>query len=112
MFAYSERDNTTAKKIYPDDIPAAEKQERLDALIQMQLKIADAKNQKYVNQVCDILIEGISKKNQLELTGSLLNSKKVIVPVPVGQSIDNLLGKEVKVLINSANSQTLKGVIV
>jgi len=112
MFAYSERDNTTAKKIYPDDIPASEKQERLDALIQMQLKIADAKNQKYVNQVCDILIEGISKKNQLELTGSLLNSKKVIVPVPAGQSIDNLLGKEVKVLINSANSQTLKGVIV
>jgi tRNA A37 methylthiotransferase MiaB len=78
----------------------------------MQLGIADQKNQKYVNHTHDVLIEGISKKNKLELTGSLRNSKKVIIPIPVGQTISNLLGKEVKVRVNSAGSQTLKGVIV
>ncbi|MDH4263853.1 MAG: tRNA (N6-isopentenyl adenosine(37)-C2)-methylthiotransferase MiaB [Spirochaetia bacterium] len=112
MFAYSEREHTSAQKIYPDDISAFEKQQRLDILIKMQLNIADQKNQKYVNQVHDILIEGISKKNKLELTGSLRNSKKVILPIPEGQTISSLLGKEVKAHINSAGSQTLKGIIV
>lgn len=112
MFAYSERENTAAAKNFPDDVPALVKSLRLDGLIDMQRKIAEQKNQKYMNQVCDVLIEGISKKSPNEMSGSLRNSKKVIIPTPAGQTIANLLGKEVKVKITSAGSQTLKGHII
>ncbi|MDH4198911.1 MAG: tRNA (N6-isopentenyl adenosine(37)-C2)-methylthiotransferase MiaB [Spirochaetia bacterium] len=110
-FSYSEREHTFAHKNYPDDIPGEIKSSRLEKLIETQRNIALAINQKYIGEKHYALIEGISKKNSAEMCGSLLNSKKVIIPIPEGKTLFDFSGREYEVEIAHANSQTLRGIL-
>ncbi|MCD4783965.1 MAG: tRNA (N6-isopentenyl adenosine(37)-C2)-methylthiotransferase MiaB [Candidatus Eremiobacteraeota bacterium] len=68
MFAYSPRDGTAAAKI-PDQVPHDEKMNHLYRLIEMQNDISRAKNEKFVGQVLECLVESLSKKDPTKLTG-------------------------------------------
>jgi len=64
-FAYSPRPGTRASKMQ-DDVPAKVKNERLNRLLQHQLKIAESRYASRVGKVMEILVEG-EAKNQILL---------------------------------------------
>ncbi len=107
MFAYSQRKQTLASKVYEDDVSEAEKKMRLQKLINQQLQRSLAKNQIYLNKDVSVLVEKHSKRSHEMLMGSLLNSKKVIFET--NKSLDALLGQSVDVKIHAVTSNTLLG---
>ena len=85
MFAYSEREGTSAARNLEDDVPEDVKQRRLQEIIDA-FRAAAAKNQeKEVGRVHLCTVEGTSKKNPEELTGKTDTSKWVVfADDPVG----------------------------
>ncbi len=80
MFAYSERPGTLAARKYTDDVPAAVKQRRLQEIIAQQRAHSLASNQKDVNKVHHVLIEGYSKRSKDHWQGRNDANKVVIFP--------------------------------
>lgn len=108
MFAYSERKGTIAQKLYGDDVPEAEKKARLAELIELQLARAQKNNARYIGKTVEIMVEQPSRRNAAEWVGRMTNGRKIIFQ-PAGQPE---AGKIVQVHIQSATSQTLKGLEV
>ncbi|OCL26232.1 tRNA (N6-isopentenyl adenosine(37)-C2)-methylthiotransferase MiaB [Orenia metallireducens] len=105
-FMYSKRTGTPAAKMeeqVPDDI----KNDRLQRLIDLQTKISMTKNQPYLNQTVEVLVEGESKNNPDTLTGRTTSNKIVIF-----EGDKNLTGQLVNVKIDKVQSWTLYGTIV
>lgn len=67
-FAYSPRPGTRAAKL-PDDVPDTVKNERLNRVLQHQLKISETRAQSKVGRKLEILVEGLAK-NQLMSKGA------------------------------------------
>jgi tRNA-2-methylthio-N6-dimethylallyladenosine synthase len=63
-FVYSPRPKTTAALYFADDISLATKQERLHRLQALQDKITYEKNQAWVDQTVQVLVEGPSKQGE------------------------------------------------
>lgn len=105
-FKYSPRENTKAWAM-GDDVPEDVKTRRLDDIISLQRSISDRNNQRHVGIVERVLVDGPSKKDELEWKGRTDTNKVVIFPrgdVQVGDYID--------VKIHRANAATLFGSIV
>jgi len=115
---YSEREGTVAAKIYKDDISVKEKKERWLVLQNMMKETVYLKNQKYLGQVVEVLVdkfedgaystkEGACPANGGVCTGNSSEMKMV-------QFLGNkkMVGKLIKVKINFAEKWILKGVIV
>ncbi|MCZ6627896.1 MAG: 30S ribosomal protein S12 methylthiotransferase RimO [SAR324 cluster bacterium] len=68
VFAYSHEDNIASRK-FGDPIPNAEKRRRRKALLEVQQKVAAARNAARVGQVCQVLVEGFSGETELLLEG-------------------------------------------
>jgi tRNA-2-methylthio-N6-dimethylallyladenosine synthase len=111
MFAYSEREHTFARKNYPDDISADEKSQRLSKVIAKQLEISENINRKYIGKIIPAYVESISKKDKFEIIATTKNLKKIVAPIPEGQTFESLMGKEKNIKVESAGSQTLRGII-
>ena len=79
LFAYSPRHSTTAFD-WPDDVPAGVKKERLNRLIALQQQISRNKNVAQVGRTVEVLVEGVSNKNELNLAGRTRAGKLVIFP--------------------------------
>ncbi len=79
LFAYSPRHSTAAFD-WPDDVPAPVKKERLNRLIALQQEISRDKNAAQVGQTVEVLVEGLSNKNALNLAGRTRGGKLVIFP--------------------------------
>ena len=79
MFAYSPRHSTEAWE-WPDDVPAAVKQRRLRALIDLQNHIAREKNRRLVGRSFEVLVEGVSDKDGSRLRGRTRTNKLVLFP--------------------------------
>lgn len=109
MFAYSEREHTSAKNNFQDDVLADVKARRLTTLIEQQETRAAKINKGYEGRRLKAMVEGISRRSDHELVATLRNSKKIIAPIPPYAAMINMLGNEYTFEIKSSTSHTLKG---
>ncbi len=107
MYTYSERPKTLAERKYEDDVPEATKSRRLTEIIDIQRHNSLLSNQKQLGQIQEVLVEGISKKSELEMAGRNPYNSKVVFPKGNAKP-----GDYVMVKILSCTSATLIGEIV
>jgi tRNA-2-methylthio-N6-dimethylallyladenosine synthase len=108
MFFYSERPGTLAARKYEDDIPMDVKKRRLTEIVRLQNQISHNVNQKDLGKTFKVLIEGDSKRSDLDFKGRNTQNKMVIFPKKEGLK----LGDYCQVKITSATSATLIGEVV
>ena len=99
MFAYSEREGTSAARNLEDDVPEDVKQRRLQEIIDAFRAAAAENQEKEVGRVHLCTVEGPSKKNPEELTGKTDTSKWVVFadhPVGIygGDEAEGVSGEE------------------
>ncbi|MBJ7427927.1 MAG: tRNA (N6-isopentenyl adenosine(37)-C2)-methylthiotransferase MiaB [Bacteroidia bacterium] len=107
MYKYSERSGTLAARRYKDDIPEEVKGRRLTEIIDLQHKNSIVKNNAEIGTTHIVLIEGTSKKSELDAKGRNDQNKIVIFPIENYKK-----GQYVKVLIERATITSLIGKIV
>lgn len=105
-FKYSDRPHTKACS-FRDKVPAAIKDQRLTILQQVQREITLKKNKRLEGHIEEVLVEGRSKKDVFELTGRTRSNRVVNF---TGNY--ELVGKLVKVKIEKAYVNSLRGIIV
>ena len=105
-FLYSIRKGTPAEK-YEDQIPEEIKHKRFDRLVETVNEISERKNKEYLGKVEKVLVEGVSKTDEMALTGRTDGFKLVNF---AGDS--SLIGKVVDVEIIDAKTFSLLGKIV
>ena len=104
MFAYSERPGTMAARKMEDDVPWETKKRRLNEIISLQQKHGLHRNQQHIGKIEEVLIEGNSKKSDLEWMGR--NSQNTVVVFPKEKY---QVGEFVMVRIKECTSATLLG---
>jgi tRNA-2-methylthio-N6-dimethylallyladenosine synthase len=107
MYKYSERSGTLAARRYTDDILDEVKGRRLTEIINLQHKNSIVKNNAEIGTTHIVLIEGTSKKSELDAKGRNDQNKIVIFPIENYKK-----GQYVKVKIERATITSLIGVIV
>ena len=107
-FIYSKREGTPAAKMI-DDTPREVIQDRFDRLVDLVQKRAFEANQPDAGKVVDVLVEGLSKRDQSLIVGKSPKNQTVHAPLPEGASIDALMGAIVPVRIEEAKTWYLKG---
>jgi tRNA-2-methylthio-N6-dimethylallyladenosine synthase len=107
MYKYSERPGTLAARRYADDIPEEVKGRRLTEIIDLQHRNSIAKNTSEIGKTHIVLIEGESKKSELDAKGRNDQNKIVIFPIENYKK-----GQYVKVLIERVTITSLIGRIV
>lgn len=108
MFFYSERPGTPAAKKLKDDVPDEIKKRRLAEVVETQRQVSLKHNLADVGKSFKVLIEGDSKKSDLEFKGR--NSQNKMINFPKKEGLKP--GDYVMVKVTSANSATLRGEIV
>ena len=104
MFNYSERPNTKAARHYADDVPEEEKTRRLTEIINLQNELSLKSNEQDVGKTFEVLVEGVSKRNENELFGRTSQNKVVVFPKK-----NYGVGDYVRVKIDRCSSATLLG---
>jgi tRNA-2-methylthio-N6-dimethylallyladenosine synthase len=105
-FIYSQRPGTPAA-FMPDNVSLETKKERLRLLQDKLLKQANQISRKMVGSTQRILVEGHSRKSELELSGRTENNRVVNFVGP-----DSLIGEFARVEITRALNNSLKGTLV
>ncbi len=105
-FMYSPRPGTPAASL-PDQVPLAIKQERLARLQARLNELGRAVSEAMVGSVQPVLVEGVSKKNNSELTGRTSNNRVVNFAGP-----PRLIGNLIDVRITQALPHSLRGEVV
>ncbi len=93
MFKYSPRPGTAAAKM-ADDVPEAEKAERLNRIIAKQKKHTSFRYRQAVGTIQSVLVEGVSKKDPTEKIGRTDSNKLVILKegrAEIGDMVDALI---------------------
>lgn len=104
MFYYSERPGTLAAKKYPDDIPLDTKNRRLSEVISKQRHHSFLRNQQDIGKTYKILVEGFSKRSDLDLQGRNTSNKVIVFPKENFKK-----GDYVHVLVTDVTGGTLIG---
>ena len=122
IFKYSERPGTKASDHLPDDIPFEVKKRRNNELLDVQNRISEEDNKKFMGRTVDVLVEGRSKRSEnpvnkiegdsegsgpVQLTGRTHCDRIVVFDGNV-----RLAGSVVQVGIYDVSGQTLFGTIV
>ena len=102
-FIYSRRPGTPAADL-DDDTPDAVKHARLERLQTAINANARRINEAMVGSVQRVLVEGVSRKSDSELTGRTENMRFVNFPAP-----KRLIGQFVDVVVTEAMSNSLRG---
>ena len=102
-FIFSPRKGTPAA-LMKDEVTAKEKEERLQELNELVNYYSNKNNQKYLDQIVEVLILGVSEKDSDKVYGYTDTMKLVNVVGP-----KDLIGKIVKVKITDAKSFSLDG---
>lgn len=105
-FIFSPRVGTPAAKM-EDNTPLKEKEQRLHELNQIVNKYSLENNEKLLNKVVPVLIQGISEKDNTKLCGYTDTMKLVNV-----EGTKDLIGKIVNVKITEAKSFSLDGIAI
>mgnify|MGYP001119653893 CR=1 FL=1 len=106
MFIYSRRVGTPADKM-ENQVPDEVKHERFDRLKKLAESQIAGNNQKYVNTIQKVLVEGKSKTNENMLTGRTETNKVVNF-----EGTDDMIGKIVNLKIVSEHMWYLKGEVL
>jgi tRNA-2-methylthio-N6-dimethylallyladenosine synthase len=101
-FVYSPRAGTEAASM-TDQVPDDVKHERIERLVDVVQRVANARNQQRVGRTEEVLVEGSSRTDPLLLRGRTRRNTTVNF---VGEASP---GDLVEVRIESATSQTLRG---
>lgn len=109
MFSYSERPGTLAARRYEDDVPEDVKKRRLEEIINLQNKHSRESYQNDIGKTFKVLIEGDSKRSDMDWCGR--NSQNKMMVFPKG-NYQLQKGDYVNVKVNTATSATLIGEIV
>ncbi len=104
IFKYSERSGTPAAN-KPDDVSKEDKKDRFLRLEQLQMEIQKDIYNQYVGQKVEVLVEGLSAKSKLDLTGHTTCNKVINFR---SDEID-LFGRIVEVKVTDAKSNSLFG---
>ena len=104
MYSYSERPGTLAGRKMEDDVPEATKLRRLQEIVDQQQKHSWIRNEEFIGQTVEVLVEKLSKKSTEEFSGK--NSQNIAVVFP---KENYKIGDFVNVIIESCTSGTLKG---
>lgn len=104
MFKYSERPDTKAARKYSDDVPEDVKTRRLNEIIKLQNRMSEESKKSDLGKTFEVLVEGISKKSDKELSGRTSQNKVVVFP-----RRDYKAGDYVRVKITDCTSATLLG---
>lgn len=110
-FIYSKREGTPAAKI-EDDTPREVIQQRFDRLVDLVQKRAFEFNQPEIGSVVDVLVEGLSKRDDRMLAGKSPKNQTVHAKAPAHCDIDNLAGSIVRVKVDEAKTWYLSGTLV
>ena len=105
MFMYSERPGTLAAKRYADDIPEPVKRARLKEVVAKQQAYSFERLQAQVGTIKKVLIEGYSKKSNLDYCGRSDQNAMVVFPVTENYKP----GQYVNVYIERSTTATLIG---
>ncbi|MEQ1637273.1 MAG: tRNA (N6-isopentenyl adenosine(37)-C2)-methylthiotransferase MiaB [Methylococcales bacterium] len=105
-FVYSARPGTPAADL-PDDVPEETKKLRLQRFKARNNDMTLALSKQMLGTVQPVLIEGISKKNPLHLTGRTENNRVVNFAAH-----PKLIGQFVDVMINDVQPNSLRGRVV
>jgi len=103
-FKYSPRPNTLAIKRLPDDVTEAEKTRRIVALQNLQRDIQAEWFGAAVGTDVEVLVDGISRRRDFELTGRTGGNTIVNFPGPA-----DWIGRRVGVRITGAAPNSLRG---
>ncbi len=105
IFRYSQREGTRAAKILPDDVPEEEKHERNQLLLNDLSAGVTKRNQRYLGQLVDVLLEGESKRNSERWMGRTdLNKVCLFTPKPAIRP-----GQILPMLVKRATANSLFG---
>ncbi len=108
MYTYSERPGTLAAKRFEDDIPEDVKKRRFNAVMAKQQECSHRRLLQHIGKTHQVLIDGLSKKSDLDFSGKSEYNITVIFPV-----IDSHKpGDYVNVLIERCTPATLIGRII
>ena len=107
MFKYSERPKTLAERKYEDDVDEETKSARLSEVIALQQKHSLELHRQRIGQICEVLIEGVSKRSAEALFGR--NTQNSVVIFPKGKL---KAGNYINVKITDCTSATLIGEVV
>lgn len=103
-FKYSERPNTLAAKRLPETVSEAEKSRRIVALQERQRDIQLSLHARTVGTSAEVLVDGVSRRRDTELSGRTTGNTVVNFPGDEG-----LLGRLVAVRIERAGPNSLWG---
>ena len=106
MYKYSIRKGTKAENFF-EQVEEEEKLRRLKELIILQNKISLEKYQAQIGREVLVYVEGVSKRNKMELKGKTDDFKVVVFPASA-----KLLGKIIRVKVLGASSGTLRGILL
>lgn len=80
MFKYSERPKTLAERKFEDDVPEAVKSKRLTEIIAKQQGYSLASNKNRIGKTEKVLVEGVSKRSELHMSGRTGRNSMVVFP--------------------------------
>ena len=109
VFKYSPRPGTRSAAL-PDDVPTAEKERRDQVLLADQERRGQARNERLVGTVREVLAEGPSKRNAARWSGRDGGNRIVVWDAAGGPA--NVAGELAKVRIDAAHPQILVGTLV
>lgn len=107
MFKYSERPKTLAERKFEDDVPEDVKSKRLTEIITLQTAHSLAANERQVGSIQEILVEGPSKRSELQYCGRNSMNSMVVFDRKEAQK-----GTYVQVKITGCTSATLFGELI
>ncbi len=109
-FQYSPRPGTPAFAM-DDDVPDAEKRERLGRLQELQQSIGRERLSRFVGRVEPVLVEGVSSRSPDHVCGRARGNQVINAPLPSGIAAVDLIGRTVSVQVVAARAHTLAGEI-
>ncbi len=110
-FIYSKREGTPAAKL-EDSTPREVIQARFDRLVDLVQKRAWEANQRDAHTRVEVLVEGLSKRDEHLISGRSAKNQTVHAPLPQGANIEDLCGKLLDVQVEEAKTWYLSGRIV
>ncbi len=109
IFKYSPRPGTRSAQL-PDDVPTAEKERRDQVLLADQEARGQARNDRLIGTVREVLVEGPSKRNPNRWSGRDSGNRIVVWDVCANHSFTK--GEFVNVKVTAAHPQILIGEVV
>jgi tRNA-2-methylthio-N6-dimethylallyladenosine synthase len=104
MFKYSPRMGTRAWRELPDDVPEAEKQRRLERVIELQTRLTRASLERMVGRTCELLVTEPGTRGPGQWVGRTRGNQAVVL-----ESEGDMRGRIVNARIEGVGAWTLRG---